>query len=469
MPRIPADQVRFHPHSFADPAGRLFWWNGELYRGLRADSAALFRRLFREGTLKRLSEEGLLIDTWATDLRIDGYEMVVRHRVVPFASYPEEWCPAMLKDAALTLLDLLIDLAHCGLTLKDSHPWNLLFDRGRALYVDLTSITTIQNDQWRGYNEFRRFYLNPLILMAHNQERIARRLLPEYEGVTEADVSALTCGSQFARSLAAIIRRFKNARCKDLSPGCHPQAHARLYGEPTDAEKTAATNSLVRLFYESKGDIEAINLLTGADIAGKAEDFGQSVSSPDSWTPTKRCVQDMFAHLNPASVLDIGGASEGWYSWTVASRGSTAVTSSTDSALLTRLYAIAHRKRLPLLPVVMDFTGPTPSRGLCNHWSVAASERLKCDMVLALANIHQFVVQRSLRFDQIVEGLASFSKRWLIAEFVPTEDNDVGSCRSHRVSEYTLDNFIFALRARFRDVTIVAGHRGPGILVLCEK
>ena len=108
------------------------------------------QKIMHEGTLERLTDQGLLIDTEATDLIIDGYEMIVRHRVVPFASYPEEWCPAMLKDAAFTFLDLLVELAHCGLTLKDSHPWNLLFDRGRAVYVDLTSITPIGDEHWRG-------------------------------------------------------------------------------------------------------------------------------------------------------------------------------------------------------------------------------------------------------------------------------------------------------------------------------
>src|SRR5678815_3981698 len=95
-------------------------------------------------------------------------QMVVRHRMVPFTSYPEEWCPAMLKDAALTLLDLLVELARCGLTLKDAHPWNLLFDRGRPVYVDLVSITPLVDERWRNEAEFRRFYLHPLLLMAHN-------------------------------------------------------------------------------------------------------------------------------------------------------------------------------------------------------------------------------------------------------------------------------------------------------------
>src|SRR5919198_1873929 len=145
MDRIPHDEVKFHPHSFADADGRLFWWQGELYRGLGAEWATLFRRLLQQGIIQRLIDKGLLVETEPTALTMDGYEMVVRHRLLPFVSYPEEWCPAMLKDAALALTELLTELAKVGLTLKDSHPWNVLFDQGRPVYVDLTSITSIKD------------------------------------------------------------------------------------------------------------------------------------------------------------------------------------------------------------------------------------------------------------------------------------------------------------------------------------
>ena len=280
MIRIPADELRFHAHSFADPAGRLFWWNGELYRGLHAESAALFRDLLRDGTLERLAEQGLLIDTWPTDFSIDDYEMVVRHRVIPFASYPEEWCPAMLKDAALTLLDLLIELAHCGLTLKDSHPWNLLFDRGRPVYVDLTSITPIRNDHWGGFDEFCRFYRNPLVLMAHNQERIARRLLLEYDGVTEADVSALIRNSIFFRHLGAILKR----------------AFAKT-GEKTLGilqSRAAAAGQLRARVEKTKGEIEKIDVPCATSRG--VLDCGE-IGPQDSWTPTQRLVHELMQRL----------------------------------------------------------------------------------------------------------------------------------------------------------------------------
>ena len=155
---IPAQEVIFHPHSFADDAGRLFNWNGQLFRGISYARTAFFGRLFREQIVQGLVERGLLIETEPTDLSVNGYGSVVRHRNVPFVSYPNEWCAAMLRDAALTIIELAIELTQRGLTLKDAHPWNVLFDSSKPVYVDLTSISPQQNEAtWSAYDEFCRF------------------------------------------------------------------------------------------------------------------------------------------------------------------------------------------------------------------------------------------------------------------------------------------------------------------------
>src|ERR1044071_455161 len=117
-----SEEVTFHPHSFADDAGRLFRLSDQLCRGIYPAQAPFFARLFREGILQSLIEQGLLIETEPTGLIVDGFSLVLKHRSVPFISYPQEWCAAMLKDAALVIIDLMIELAGHDLTLKDAHP-----------------------------------------------------------------------------------------------------------------------------------------------------------------------------------------------------------------------------------------------------------------------------------------------------------------------------------------------------------
>src|SRR5690349_11795056 len=96
--------LAFHAHSFADDAGRLFWRGAQLCRGINAEHAPFIARLFEDGVISDLIGRGLLIESEVADFAVDRYAMIVRHRVVPFVSYPNEWCAAMLKDATLAIV-----------------------------------------------------------------------------------------------------------------------------------------------------------------------------------------------------------------------------------------------------------------------------------------------------------------------------------------------------------------------------
>lgn len=143
---------------------------------------------------------------------------------------------------------------------------------------------------------------------------------------------------------------------------------------------------------------------------------------------SQTALHKILSELRPDSVLDIG-SNAGWYSKLAAFLGSKVVSFDPTPTYITQLYFDARDKNLPILPLIMHFTDPTPSRGLSSHSSIAAAERFRCDMVLALSLVPDVVFKRNLRFDQVVERLALFSKRWLVVEFIPRQDPEVAQCR----------------------------------------
>jgi molybdenum cofactor biosynthesis enzyme MoaA len=86
-----------------------------------------------------------------------------------------------------------------------------------------------------------------------------------------------------------------------------------------------------------------------------------------------------------------------------------------------------------------------------------------------LGVIQSLVLEHRLNFSQIVEGLDLFSKRWVLVEFIPREDPDVADRWTDRISWYTLDNFIDALKQKFQTVSEMPSHPDPRVLLLCEK
>jgi hypothetical protein len=100
---------------------------------------------------------------------------------------------------------------------------------------------------------------------------------------------------------------------------------------------------------------------------------------------------------------------------------------------------------------------------------MAATERLKCDLVLAFSLVKELVFERYFNFELIAEGLSSFSNRWLLVEFISREDREISAKWGDRFSWYTLDNFIAALRDHFSRVNILPGAAEDRVLLLCEK
>jgi len=462
MQQIPYNEIVFHPLSSADPSGRLFWWEGRLYRAINADLASLYRWLFNEGIVQRLVNKGLLIETEVTSLRVDNYKMVLRHRELPFVSYPYEWCAAMLKDAAITVINTEIELAQHGLTLQDAHPWNVLFDGPKPLYVDFGSIVSAQPSAlWPAHDEFCRFFVYPLYLMTKGYGRIARWLLHDYDhGVLKSDLIALTRKS----SLGLMLR--------SMAKQCVPRPFRSELRKGLALVKSMllpVTHSRLDFLQQVRREVEGIIIPSlKTEWSDYYDDSFPSFSPSDEWMAKHISVHQVLSDLRPGSVLDIG-SNRGWYSQLAALQGSQVVAFDVDESCVTQLYRDTKEKSLPIIPLVMDFRNPSPGYGLCNKLLAPATERLKCDMVIALALVHHLVFKQHLNFDQITDGLSIFTKRRLLVEFIPHNDKYVREWWSEKFSWYVLDNFISALRKRFRDVKVLPSYPEPRVLLICEK
>jgi hypothetical protein len=93
-------------------------------------------------------------------------------------------------------------------------------------------------------------------------------------------------------------------------------------------------------------------------------------------------------------------------------------------------------------------------------------------MAFALALIHHLAITQRQNFERIVVGLADYSEKWLLTEFVPlTDPRAVEIMLSHTrdMRWYTLGNFCDALKRAFSSVEVFPSYPDGRILVLCSK
>ena len=433
---IPSHQVQFHPDSYSDHRGRVFAWEDGLYRALTIKGAKVSDALFEQGIAQRLIERGLLVDTAQTDLALEGYAGVLKHRALPFVSYPFEWSFQQLRDVALLELDLALELIEAGLTLYDSDPANVLFDGFRPVYVDFCSIVEDEvyvDTQWPGLEDFKQKLLYPLILMGNGHEHAARWLLHDREsGVLDQGVrrprrlawhdaqGALgPVGSPLARPGAApATPRAKRTtgRCAQDTQAPPAEATSRDRGDPPPCSGSA-DHRRVRLGPGTRG----------------------------SRRPAPRAQAGVGSPPAPGHVLV-----------TLALRrsGIPTVTLLSDPHAAGTLYDEAKRRRLPLLPLVFDVQNKCSGAGETATEQPPAEARLGSEMVVAMDILPIISGGHAMSWDKAAATLAAFTRRVLV---IDVSDG----------SEMSVADLSAALSREFREVS--SRRFDSGNLVVCER
>jgi hypothetical protein len=164
------------------------------------------------------------------------------------------------------------------------------------------------------------------------------------------------------------------------------------------------------------------------------------------------------------TLIDIG-ANQGWYSNLAVSRGYRVVSLDLDESCMTSLYLDAKSNSRKILPLVENFLKPWVAQPPYQN----AVDRLKCDVSLSLALVHHLVFSQYANFSSIAIGLNSFSKKYAIIEFPPSDDIFVKNWVTPECSWYNLDRFIAEVSAYFPYHEVFDSYPPPRKMVLFSK
>lgn len=461
--------VEPHPGSYVDPAGKVYQRDGQILRGVRAGFAEFYADLLQKPLIKEMLGRQIIETEVAADVTLNGYPLVLRHRMLSPVSFAYEWPAPMLREAALLTLGIELAFAEAGLSLQDASPWNVVFEGPRPIFIDFTSIVPQDpNLLWIAYDQFCRSFLFPLALYGIGFGRMTRALLSDaINGITDEEVARwlpsrsllrmpwLVSRVYIPRLLLAVMRRLSSDRAlgkwgRRLSPN-RDARRAFFRGLQKDVRTIPLTSRRSR-WTEYYGDIETF-------------------FRPESFNPKQAAVARILDECRPKTVVDIG-CNRGGYSIIAARLGARVTSFDTDEESVGLLYELVRKENLNVLPLVMDVVNPSPACGWRAMEYPPAPQRFRSEMVLALALIHHLAITQRQTFERIVPALADYAEKWLLTEFVPLDDlraKELLVTSRRDLSWYSLGNYITALRCHFPQVETLRSFPEGRVLILCSR
>ena len=484
-----------------DNAGEPFISGDRVLRGIYPGCGELVRKVLSICEQSDLFSHGIVP---TRELRDDphpelGYEMILEHERIPFVSYPHEWSASMFQEAALLHNALYERLEEHGLTLKDWHPLNILFSGTRPVFVDFTSIIPIDRlpgqshlkpahtpsmfqNRWDATSKavyemyrvmFEPYFGLPLAMMDLGHHAKARKRI--YETTLNTSDDIITRREVFDHSLLHRIQYEIEERMLRFSLNERGVRKSRFF--------TRVRHSVARRNAALKGSAYS------SYYEDKNEAFAATPSA--AWTNKQQGVHRALTTMRPATVLDLG-SNTGWFSMLAAKLGSRVVAVDLDEASIDRLFADARRENADILPLVANLVRPLPplaakvfpdepSLSRIGDGAPVVSvpgERLRCEMVMALAIVHHLALGQSHPFDDIARILGGLATKYLCVEFVDLNDQMITSDRGffpaynalpESFTWYSKENFVSALRFQFDRIEEIPSHPETRTLLLCTR
>ena len=465
---LPLSEIQTHESSYVDPNGFVFLYGDKIYRGLRTQNADFYRSLFEQGVVRDLVRYQNLVESEPTVHSIPeaGCPFVIEHRKIEPLTYCVEWTPSMLKDAALSLLELNIVLQEKDCVLQDAYPWNILFEATRPIHVDFTSIVPVNGQHllWPAYQQFLNFFIHPLKLASMGKGGLARFLLQDYiHGVSLDDV-------HFHMSLRYKLRHPLSYSLNQAMRWMNQKAQKQKSWKVRLQSKLAKPHSngpgrdmRVRFLKGLLKKTEAIQIPSPLDNwVGYYEDC------EDAAQKKKMAVLDsLLGAIQPKTVLDLG-CNRGRYSLLAARKGARVISMDASESCVEALYHTAREGDYAITPVVGNALNPTPAFGFLARQFPSMISRFKSEVVLCLALMHHLHINGRQSMDRIARLMDALSERAVIFEYVDPEDDNVSLLDHGRSIDYNLQSVSEAL-SHFFKLTVFDSDRETRKIILCEK
>ncbi len=401
MKLIGTKEITIYPGSYGNFDERVFHYKNDVYRAMKDDRLL---ELVTSDTFAAAVERKLVVPTTPTQLRIDGYDYVFKHKTLIPHSCCLEWIRTMRLDCLRKVIELNRLIHHVGFIAVDVHLFNFMLDKNQPVYTDVGGIQRYSEGTKMG---FIRSFLNVLNSIKKN--------------VVEkgSDMQNIAIPTLYNR----LFNKLKIMRLKHLAT---EQLLDRLIlGIDTIGDVTPTTE------WSHYGDSRS--------LPETSEDCEAMKRNEDAKVAT---VYRVFDAMRPKTLIDFG-CNDGYFSFLAADHfGAKVIACDIDEVALYKGYCRAVKNDSSVYFLKMDVMKPIRATGIMDECP-AAWNRLNCEAGFAAALSHhvaRYSKHGNVTFLRLAKILDAFIEKWLLIEFIHIDDIHLRNWKLPK--NYDRDNFI---------------------------
>lgn len=414
---IDVNRVRWTNKVSADLIGRVFFYEDKCYRAIFKNQEHRILRLLNSDLFKELEQRGMVLPTKITDISLNDekYGIILETRKIQNIIEPTEWSFSMILDVARFIISFEKILFEYGYALQDFHPYNVMFDFGMKMYfVDLGSIVLKECvDEKAFYLAMIQKYYRPIYMWQKTGKK--QSLFYLYDNVVddyEWNSFLRGCGESCIQN-------------KDQTIPCDMEELEELFN----------TFNSEFIHKTEWGHIDWNDYQEKMfDEKGNTKDYERF-----------KIVSEYLKQYDIRAITEIA-ANQGAFSQYCLDENiiDYSVAIDVDENAIDKMYNRIKRgkNKTEILCGVLDLVRPI-SR---DHYD--CSERMKNDAVIAMALTHHLCIPQGLSIESAIELIASYTKKWIIVEFMPLGMWD-GSGGLDTPFYYNVDNFRYVLSKNF--------------------
>ncbi len=421
-----------HAASYKDRDGFVFKHCDKYYRYINASYNDNYRQLMQNGLYALLTKNKWLVphEEITNEPGLDFHNaVVILPQQIERISYPYEWPFAMWQDAALLTLNIAKQSIEHGMLLKDATPFNIQFVNGKSIFIDTLSFEKYDEKKpWVAYRQFCESFLAPLLLQQYCHVEMGKLFTLYPNGIP-----------------LEILKSLLPEKAKwNLHNYLHVYLQATIKPGKTKNDIAAKDFSKQKMLLLLNGLLNYVAKLQVKKSKTTWDDYyKETILSNDYLTEKTRLVQLFLKSVSFSSVIDLG-ANDGYFSLLYKNTDKQIVAIDSDANCINDLYRTVRSQKINnILPLINELNNPSPAIGWNNIERTAFWERMKADMVFALALVHHLAIAGNVPLELIADWLLPMGK-YLLVEFIPKSDEKVKLLLQNRediFDAYSKENF----------------------------